>query len=60
MDLSVNIGNITLPTPVCVASGTFGYGSEYEKLVDFSSIGAIFTKAVTLEPRSGNDIPRII
>lgn len=60
MDLSVNIGNMTLSTPVCVASGTFGYGSEYEKLIDFSSIGAIFTKAVTLEPRPGNDIPRII
>lgn len=60
MDLGVKIGGKVLPNPVCVASGTFGYGSEYEKLVDFSSIGAIFTKAVTLEPRPGNDIPRII
>lgn len=60
MDLSVRIGNKTLRNPVCVASGTFGYGSEYEKLVDFSSIGAVFTKAVTLKPRPGNDIPRII
>jgi len=60
MDLRVTIGNLVLPTPVCVASGTFGYGSEYEKLVDFSSIGAVFTKAVTLEPKAGNDIPRII
>lgn len=60
MDLSVKIGSRTLMNPVCVASGTFGYGSEYEKLTDFSSIGAIFTKAVTLEPRAGNDIPRII
>ncbi len=60
MDLSVKIGEKTIPTPVCVASGTFGYGSEYEKLTDFSSIGAIFTKAVTLNPRPGNVVPRII
>ncbi len=60
MDLSVKIGNEKLATPVCVASGTFGYGSEYESLVDFPSMGAIFTKAITLEPRPGNDIPRII
>jgi dihydroorotate dehydrogenase (NAD+) catalytic subunit len=60
MDLRVKIGDTVLPNPVCVASGTFGYGSEYENLVDFSTIGAVFTKAVTLEPRPGNDIPRII
>ena len=60
MDLSVKIGKKVLSSPVCVASGTFGYGSEYETLVDFSSIGAIFTKAITLQPRAGNDIPRII
>ncbi|MGD9202340.1 MAG: dihydroorotate dehydrogenase, partial [Chitinispirillia bacterium] len=60
MDLSINIGNARLASPVCVASGTFGYGSEYEHLTDFNSIGAIFTKAVTLEPRQGNEIPRII
>lgn len=60
MDLAINIGNKELASPVCVASGTFGYGSEYETLVDFSSIGAIFTKAITLEPRAGNDVPRII
>jgi dihydroorotate dehydrogenase (NAD+) catalytic subunit len=60
MDLSIAIGNKSLPNPIGVASGTFGYGSEYEELIDFSAIGAIFTKAVTLSPRSGNDIPRII
>jgi dihydroorotate dehydrogenase (NAD+) catalytic subunit len=60
MNLSVRIGSKTLATPVGVASGTFGYGSEYEGLVDFSAVGALFTKAVTLEPRAGNDIPRII
>lgn len=60
MDLSVKIGNKVLPNPVGVASGTFGYGSEYESLIDVSSLGAIYTKAVTLEPRPGNDIPRIV
>jgi dihydroorotate dehydrogenase (NAD+) catalytic subunit len=60
MDLRVAIGNDILPNPVGVASGTFGYGSEYEELVDLSSIGAIYSKAVTPEPRAGNDIPRMI
>lgn len=60
MDLSVTIGNAVLPNPVGVASGTFGYGSEYESLVDLNRLGAIYTKAVTLQPRPGNDIPRII
>ncbi len=60
MELTVRIGNRKLPNPVGVASGTFGYGSEYEELVDLSGLGAIYSKAVTPEPRPGNDIPRII
>lgn len=60
LDLTVKIGNSTLPNPVGTASGTFGYGSEYEELIDLSSVGAIYTKAVTLKPREGNDMPRII
>jgi dihydroorotate dehydrogenase (NAD+) catalytic subunit len=60
MDLSVRIGKSILRNPVGVASGTFGYGSEYEKLIDLSWIGALFTKAVTVAPRAGNEIPRII
>ena len=60
MDLSIQIGNKSLPNPVGVASGTFGYGSEYEELIDISRLGAIYTKAVTIAPRPGNDIPRII
>lgn len=58
--MTIPIGAKKLPNPVGVASGTFGYGSEYEKLIDFSSIGAIFTKAVTAAPRPGNDIPRMV
>lgn len=60
MDLTVQIGNKSLPNPVGVASGTFGYGSEYEDLIDISRLGAIYTKAVTIKPRPGNDIPRIV
>jgi len=60
MKLEIPIGPKVLPNPVGVASGTFGYGSEYEELMDLSRIGAIYTKAITLAPRPGNDIPRII
>ncbi|MBN2188010.1 MAG: dihydroorotate dehydrogenase [Chitinispirillaceae bacterium] len=60
MDLSVKIGTKVLTNPVGMASGTFGYGSEYEKLIDISRLGAIYTKAVTLEPRTGNEVPRIV
>jgi dihydroorotate dehydrogenase (NAD+) catalytic subunit len=60
IDLSVRIGASVLPNPVGVASGTFGYGGEYEQLVDLSRLGALYTKAITLEPRPGNDIPRIV
>ncbi|MFP4409311.1 MAG: dihydroorotate dehydrogenase [Spirochaetaceae bacterium] len=60
MDLSVTIGGRILQNPVGVASGTFGYGSEYEELIDLAGLGALYTKAVTPEPRPGNDIPRII
>lgn len=60
MDITVTIGNKQLKNPVGVASGTFGYGSEYEQLVDLHELGAIYTKAITLKPRPGNDMPRII
>jgi dihydroorotate dehydrogenase (NAD+) catalytic subunit len=60
VDLSIAIGSKKFSNPVGVASGTFGYGGEYEQLVEFSTIGALYTKAVTLLPRAGNDIPRII
>jgi len=59
-DLRVRIGELEMPNPVGVASGTFGYGSEYEELVDVDSLGALYTKAVTLEPRPGNEAPRIV
>ncbi len=60
IDMSVKIGDLVMPNPVGVASGTFGYGSEYETLVDIDSIGALYTKAVTPEARAGNAAPRIV
>jgi dihydroorotate dehydrogenase (NAD+) catalytic subunit len=58
-DLSVKIGCLEMANPVMVASGTFGYASEFEGLVDFAELGAIVTKTVTLESRPGNHPPRI-
>jgi dihydroorotate dehydrogenase (NAD+) catalytic subunit len=60
MDLSVKIKDKTLQNPIGVASGTFGYGEEYSQLCNLSEIGAIYTKAITLEPRMGNETPRIV
>jgi dihydroorotate dehydrogenase (NAD+) catalytic subunit len=60
MDLTIAIGTKSLPNPVGVASGTFGYGGEYETLIDIARLGAIYTKAVTLLPRPGNEVPRIV
>lgn len=58
--LQVSIGPLQMKNPVGVASGTFGYGSEYEQLIDIGKLGALYTKAVTLESRPGNMIPRIV
>ena len=60
MNLQVSIGRHKLLNPVGVASGTFGYGSEYDELLDLAQLGAIYTKAVTPEAREGNEIPRIV
>lgn len=60
LDLSVKIGRLTMHNPVGVASGTFGYGEEYDELVHIDALGALYTKAVTLEPRQGNPPPRLV
>jgi dihydroorotate dehydrogenase (NAD+) catalytic subunit len=60
MELSVKIGKRTLKNPVGVASGTFGYGQEFDPIMDLSKLGAIYTKAVSMEPRLGNATPRIV
>jgi dihydroorotate dehydrogenase (NAD+) catalytic subunit len=58
-DLSVKIGNIKLKNPVMVASGTFGFGEEYEDFFDLNQLGAIITKGISLKPIMGNPPPRI-
>jgi dihydroorotate dehydrogenase (NAD+) catalytic subunit len=60
VNMEVNLGGIALANPVTVASGTFGYGREYEAYVDLARLGAIIVKGTTLEPRAGNPTPRII
>jgi len=58
-NLKTKIGNIEMKNPVTVASGTFGYGSEFESLVDIKNLGAIVSKTITLNARVGNKPPRI-
>ncbi len=54
VDLSVQLGRLTLPNPIMVASGTFGYAREMESLVEFGRLGGIVPKTVTPQPRAGN------
>jgi dihydroorotate dehydrogenase (NAD+) catalytic subunit len=51
---------LQLANPVIIASGTFGYGTEYEHLFDIQKLGAIVCKGTTIEPREGNPQPRIV
>ncbi len=58
-DLRTNIGALQLSNPVMTASGTFGYGLEFQDFVDLSRIGGIIVKGTTLAPRQGNPYPRM-
>ncbi len=59
-DLNINIGALALRNPVMTASGTFGYGLEFEDFVDLSRLGGIVVKGTTLKPREGNPYPRMV
>lgn len=59
VELSVNIAGIKLKNPVMPASGCFGYGEEMAQFIDLSKLGAVVTKGTTLQPRQGNEQPRI-
>lgn len=59
IDLQTEIAGIKMQNPVMVASGTFGYGTEYASLFDVSKLGALVTKGLTLKPCRGNPPPRI-
>jgi dihydroorotate dehydrogenase (NAD+) catalytic subunit len=58
-DLSVEMFGITFKNPVMGASGTVGYGIELTPFIDLNSIGAVVTKGISIEPRQGNDPPRL-
>jgi dihydroorotate dehydrogenase (NAD+) catalytic subunit len=58
MNLSVQIGKMRMQNPVTVASGTFGYGAEYAKLIDVNQLGAVTVKGIRLNPVPGNRTPR--
>lgn len=59
-NLSVNIGGLELNNPVMTASGTFGYGEEFTPFIDIDRLGAYIIKGTTLNPRQGNDYPRMV
>lgn len=58
-DLRINIGKLALKNPVMTASGTFGYGIEFQDFVDLEGLGGFIVKGTTLAPRQGNDYPRM-
>jgi dihydroorotate dehydrogenase (NAD+) catalytic subunit len=57
--LGFSIGDLQFKNPVLSASGTFGYGSEFDDFFDVSNLGGIILKGTTLEPREGNRYPRM-
>ncbi|UQA62316.1 dihydroorotate dehydrogenase [Polyangium aurulentum] len=59
VDLRVDVGSLTLKNPILTASGTFGYGLEYDDFYDVAELGGICTKGLSLEPRHGNPPDRI-
>ncbi|OGO06874.1 MAG: dihydroorotate dehydrogenase B catalytic subunit [Chloroflexi bacterium RBG_13_57_8] len=65
LDLSVQLApknrrGLLLANPVMTASGTFGYGTEYQEVMDIQKLGAIVCKGTTLKPREGNPQPRLV
>jgi dihydroorotate dehydrogenase (NAD+) catalytic subunit len=58
--LGFHIGDLHFKNPVLTASGTFGYGSEFDDFLNVSRLGGIVVKGTTLEPREGNQYPRMV
>lgn len=59
-DMRVQLAGLELVNPVIAASGTFGYGVEFEEIVNFRRIGGFVTKGISPEPMAGNQAPRLI
>lgn len=58
--LAVNIAGLGMKTPVTTASGTFGFGLEFQDFLDLTKVGAVTVKGTTLEPRAGNKGQRAV
>ena len=58
--LAVNIAGLKMKTPVTTASGTFGFGLEFQDFLDLEKVGAVTVKGTTLEPRAGNKGQRAV
>ncbi len=59
MNLGFNIGDLYFKNPVLTASGTFGFGTEYDDFIDVSRLGGIILKGTSIERREGNPYPRM-
>jgi len=59
VNMDFNIGDLHFKNPVLTASGTFGYGSEFDDFINISDLGGIILKGTTFEPREGNPYPRM-
>ena len=58
--LAVELGRLRLENPILTASGTFGFGKEYDAFVDLPSLGGVVTKTLYLQRRRGNPPPRVV
>ena len=58
--MKVSLAGLELINPAIAASGTFGYGIEFEEIVSLERIGAFVTKGISLEPMAGHSAPRIV
>ena len=58
-NLGVKFGNIDFKNPVVMASGTFGFGKEYNEIYDIQKLGGVSSKGLTLEKRDGNKGMRV-
>jgi dihydroorotate dehydrogenase (NAD+) catalytic subunit len=59
-NLEVDLNGLTLKNPVIAASGTFGYGLEFTQFLDLNELGGFSTKGLSLQPKMGNPVPRMI
>ena len=59
-NLEVNLAGISLKNPIILESGCFGYGEEYQDLINIDDVGAVVTKTITLKPKVGNPPPRLV